>query len=141
MTSKRECLRLTAAGAAAVLAGCSGLVPSGPGSETDSNDCERSTEIPENQYEFSRPGQVRAKPVAEASDDWSSIQFSDCIHGDVRTPAMNAHEIDDLQVREISATVREDVRHNLHSHFGVTRPKFYVDYRGDPVEIIVMQYD
>lgn len=140
MPSKREYLRYTTVGAIAALAGCAGLVPTGSDSEGDSKSCTRTTEI-RDEYDFSRSGQIQAKPVDETSDEWTEIQFADCLHEDVQTAVKNAYEMDDVRVRDISATVRENVRRNLHSYFGVTQPKFYVGYQGTTLEIKVVQYD
>lgn len=140
MPSKRRFFRAAGLGGIAALAGCSRL-PSAGGPTTKSGDCDQTADVDAAQYDFSRGGQIRAKPESEPDEQWTTVSLSTCLHRDVLATVERARERGDVALRDLTASEREAVRRNLHAQLGVTRPKFYVDYRGATFEVTVIQND
>jgi hypothetical protein len=141
MPTKRRCLRHVATATAASVAGCASLLPENSDSSGQSEACQGSPNAQGTEYDFSRAGQILAKPEEPESDKWPEIEFADCLHPQLRTAVEDAHETGQLSIHEISADEREEITENLHSRFGVTSAKFYVFYQQEPIQIRIVQND
>lgn len=141
MPNRRNCLRYVATASMASLSGCAGLLSKDSDSDMHTDDCQSGAQDLDEEYEFSRAAQLRAKPEATESDNWSKIEFSDCLHGQVQTAVQETHSSGQLEIYELSPDEREAIRESLHANFDITADKFYVSYRQESIQIRIVQKD
>jgi hypothetical protein len=141
MPSRRAVLAWTATAGAGSLAGCPSGLPDGRERDPTTTECAEPTDASAGEYDFSRAGMVQATPAPDDADASPEIPFSECLYGWIQIVVERAVETGDLESHELSADQRAAARRNLEANFGVSTPRFFVDYQQTLVEVRLVVFN
>lgn len=130
-----------------LVAGCSGVPSEGqadnnPQTTQNTTNCDSDGQsMNKETYQYDRGGHLRAEPTNKTTSEWEAIQYSECLHDEIKTAIKKVDETGERQQYALDPKTKADVKENLHNEFGIQSDRFYVHYESSPIQITVIHDD